>query len=90
MKIRSIISDLFHLFIVVNCVSGVNINQIRYEIFAMKKDFNLPTAIIQSISNNWTENRDCFFELDAIENGVRNFDEWAIKSMYVTTIATKF
>lgn len=88
-KIQSSILELFYLLLFVKCIFGYDtkfkshffyIQQIWNEFYGIKNDFNLPNAI-QSASHNWTENRDCFVELNAIENGIRNFDEWAIKSM---------
>lgn len=89
MKFQGIILKLFNLLIFVSCAFGSNkkfkshfldIQQIRKEISILQKSiFDLPKAVIQS--NNWTGNHDCFIELNAIENGIRNFDEWAMESM---------
>lgn len=89
-KIQSFILKLLYLLLCVKCIFGydtifksnlLDVEQIRNEMFLIKNYFNLSTAIIESMSNDWMENRDCFIELKAIENGIRNFDEWAIKSM---------
>lgn len=88
-KIQSFISKWLYLLLCVKYNFGydkifksnlVDIEQIRNEMFLIKNYFNSSTAIIESMSSDWTGNRDCFVELNAIENGVRNFDEWAIKS----------
>lgn len=36
---------------------------------------------ITNETNNWSDNQDCFNELDAIKNGLNNFNEWAIESI---------
>lgn len=79
-KNQSSILELFYLLLFVKCVFGYDTEFLK-EIFTVQNDFNFTKAIIQSIPHNWTENHGCFIELDAIERGIRNFDEWAIKSM---------
>lgn len=90
-KIQSSIPNVLYLFLFVKCAfcddtklkpNLLDIELIRNEISFIKHNFDSSEAVVQSLSQNWTENRDCFIELIAIENGIRNFDEWALKSMY--------
>lgn len=46
--------------------------------FYAKSDLNITNVIGGFMSQNWTENRKCLTELNAIKNGITNFDEWAI------------
>lgn len=84
-KFQGSILKFLYFCSLAKCVISYNANffdiqQIRNEILLLKNDFDLSKALIQSMPYDWIENRDCFVELNAIENGVRNFDEWAIKS----------
>lgn len=93
-KIQSSILKLYYLLLLVKFVFSddikfkskfFDIRQIRNEVHAIKNDFNFPNAIISTF-HNWTNNRACFVELNAIENGIRNSDEWAIKSMSLSNV----
>lgn len=58
-----------------------DIKQISYELF-LKNDFNISNIIIETISkHDWAENHECLLELNAIKNGIDNFEEWAFESM---------
>lgn len=89
-RIQSVILKLFYFILIVKCVfvhdtklnpNVFNIERILNGLFTDKHGFNLSQGIIESLSLNWTENHDCFIQLDAIENGVRNLEEWSIRSM---------
>lgn len=86
-RIQCIILKSFYFILIVNCVFGsdskfnpifFNIDRILYEVFTDKSDFNHSQGIIESMSLNWTANHDCFIQLDAIERGVRNLEEWSM------------
>lgn len=90
-RIQSFILKLFYFISVVKCLLGYDakfnpyffsLDRILNEVFTGKSDFNLSKGIIESMSLNWTGNHDCFIQLDAIERGVRNLEQWSIKSVY--------
>lgn len=90
-RIQITILKLLYFILIAKCVFGNNtkfnpiffyIDRILNEVLTGKSDFNHSQGIIQSMSLNWTENHDCFIQLDAIERGVRNLENWSIKSMY--------
>lgn len=88
MKIRCSYTKCFIWLLVVNgvlCNSAksksiyFHMERIRNELFS---DISNTITIIESLSQNWTENHECLIELNAIKNGIINSDEWAIKSTW--------
>lgn len=47
--------------------------------FSLSKNFNTSNAISSILSYNWTQNHECLIELNAIQSGLMNQDEWAMK-----------
>lgn len=47
--------------------------------FTMTRNINMSSAIDRIFSYNWTENNDCFIELNAIKQGLLEQEEWAMK-----------
>lgn len=58
--------------------SNFNIVEHLKRNFYAKSDLNITHVIGEFVSQNWTENHKCLNELNAIKNGIINFDEWAI------------
>lgn len=80
--------DFFVLLFLIDQVIASSINSVqaiqsgndqnRRDIFYLK-DFNTWNAISGTLSKNWTENHECFIELNAIKNGLKKHEEWAIR-----------
>lgn len=47
-----------------------------------KINFNISNIVHEVLHADWTDNFHCLVELNAIKYGLRNFDEWAIRSWY--------
>lgn len=43
------------------------------------RDFDISKTISQTVFSNWTDNRECSMELDAIKRAMMNSEEWAFK-----------
>lgn len=55
-------------------------------IYSFKQNFNISNVFSEMLLYNSTENYKCLNELNAIANGLTNFDEWAIQSKYMISI----
>lgn len=53
--------------------------QFKQTIFAMK-DLDVSKVIRGIVFSNWTDNRECLVELNAIKRARRHNEEWAYKS----------
>lgn len=54
--------------------------------FHATNDLNITNTIGEFMSQNRTENHECLIELNAIKNGIINFDEWAITRKFPSNI----
>lgn len=54
-----------------------NIEQFKLDLF-FKNDLAQNDKLSSSNPKNWTEHRQCLLELNAIKNGLMNFEPWAI------------
>lgn len=52
---------------------------IRMDIIS-KRNFNVTNIVNEILLGDWTNNIHCLVELNAIKFGLKNFDEWAVKS----------
>lgn len=57
-----------------------NFEQIKFDLFSTN-DF---AETNKFNSKNWTEHHQCLKELNAIKNGMKNFEPWAIQCKYDT------
>lgn len=77
---------LFSIGQIISSVIGIqtkdvdNDIQIQADLFYLR---NVDTSNIvdRILSRNWTENHDCLLELNAIKNGLKNHEEWAIEGI---------
>ena len=69
---------LFLIGQIVQSVIGTRNKQIRTDLFSMR-NFDISNAIDEILSRNWTQNHECLIELNAIKNGIKNHEEWAIR-----------
>lgn len=51
--------------------------------YSFKQNLNISNVINEVLMHNSTANYECLNELNAIANGLTNFDEWAIQSKSV-------
>lgn len=56
-----------------------NFEQIKFDLFSAN-DFERTDEFSVFKSKNWTDHRQCLMELNAIKNGMNNFEPWAIQS----------
>ena len=70
------------LFLISKLTIGIQANEldnnpIKNNTFYLR-NLNLSSSISGIFSYNWTENRECLIELNAIKNGIKNDELWAI------------
>lgn len=74
-------SSLFYLILIseiVISVLGVQSSDFAENRFFSVKHVNIPDLIRKVLShNNWTDNQSCLTELNAIQNGLANDQQWA-------------
>lgn len=56
-----------------------NFEQIKFNLFSNSSDFPKANKFSEFNSKNWTEHHQCLKELNAIKNGLNNFEPWAIQ-----------
>lgn len=66
--------------LLVNVTEAINMgyDQIGPDAFYLR-NVNATNTINEILSQNWTENRECLLELNAIKNGIDKHEEWAIR-----------
>lgn len=52
--------------------------------FLSLRNFHRSKAIDEVLFYNWTENHECLIELNAIKNGLDNYEEWAARSKFIS------
>lgn len=63
----------------VNHLYPFNFEQIKFDIFSTN-DFTKNNKLGEFNSKNWTaEHHKCLLELNAIKNGMKNFEPWAVQ-----------
>lgn len=66
------------LVVVIQATKFDNDKQVQEYQFYMK-NFNASNVIDRILTQNWTENLQCWHELIAIKNGLDNREKWAIR-----------
>ena len=61
-----------------NQIYPFNFEQIKFDLFS-KSDFVKTNKFSEINSKNWTKHHQCLVELNAIKNGMKNFEPWAIQ-----------
>lgn len=61
-----------------NHIYPFNFEQIKFDLFSLG-DVVKTNKFGESNSKNWTSHQQCLSELNAIKNGLNNFELWAIQ-----------
>lgn len=67
-------------------IQAINLDNDRAKNYILSmKHLNIPKSISKVLSHsNWTDNQNCLTELNAIQNGLENDQQWAIRSKLIT------
>lgn len=80
-KVLSFVSILIHLMCFSNGSDHTNFKSeydpIRIDILS-KRNFNISKIVNEVLLGDWTNNKHCFVELNAIKDGLKHFDGWAL------------
>lgn len=85
MNIRNRFPILFQLFlfmISVQCDKSGNSNNVaKIDMFSIMNE-NISSIANEILNQDWTENLDCLNELKTIQNGLKNSENWSMKSKW--------
>lgn len=78
-KIQLNFSIILSIVLFVFSVKCDRFDEFKRNLFSIR-NLDILSGIDGILSAKWTQNQQCAAELSAIENGLKNFEEWAFKS----------